>query len=734
MSDQLRPYQEEALSALKEALRSGRGHYLLHLGEGGGKTWVAVDLVAGEVQDGGATVLWVAKDWTLLRQAYECLSTRHPDVAPSAGRMGGGYSSISPCVSEGQADVIFTTLHTFDWRLSSGRLPVWLAPRLLIWDECHWGQCAKIGRGILAWAERQNCSVVGLTATPLATTVSSFRTVFSRSFVELVNAGYLARPRVGGDVQTGMDWHPSVSTQTGDFHRSSLAALAKNDARNRLIVGHYQSRACDFGQTLVFACDINHAIALANMFSAEGVPARPIHSRQPPQANTKFLEEFSRGAIQILVTVEKLTHGVDMPFVKTIFLCRPTLSDILYSQMVGRGSRLHVLTGKTCFTIVDFVDNVSRFSDQLCAAKNQFKGVRRSEQRSVAQRRRPVEGQHSYNPDGAPTWIPVAPDVPEEIRGLFFRQDQTFGIEFELTRAALPVAHSEAWMGVVEALRSSLAAALGVNRVAPTPIPTNQSRAQRMWCVVWDGSCGWEIRSPVLWNQEGFEEVVTACEALSTVVRAENLRVNYRTGPHVHLGWGPERVGHLINALLLVRAFEPALGTLVAPSRLVHFDGRRYMLESPNSYCKPVSAMFPASKLMAAQADNDVRALVNSCSDRYLSFNVCPLLTLGTVEVRLHSGTTEAHKILLWVSLWQQILWAAGGDQTIEPAPDRRIIVPSGDILELARRYLPMVQPPGFIHRLEQRRNEIAGRWLQYPELLPWAQLAGSWLPVARTL
>ena len=119
----------------------------------------------------------------------------------------------------------------------------------------------------------------------------------------------------------------------------------------------------------------------------------------------------------------------------------------------------------------------------------------------------------------------------------------------------------------------------------------------------------------------------------------------------------------------------------------------------------------------------DVARAVGEKSARHLTFNLRPLDVLDTAEVRMHSGTLDARKILLWVSLWQQILWAAAHGKPAAPAPDVRVITPSADIVDLARQYLPDAGQPQqakLIRRLAERRREILELWAGSADLARW--------------
>lgn len=108
--------------------------------------------------------------------------------------------------------------------------------------------------------------------------------------------------------------------------------------------------------TIVFGTNIIHAEALAKAINhyRPGVAAA-VHSKLDPLARRRILADYSAGAIKILVNVGILTEGVDLPLTAAIAMARPTGSRALYSQAIGRGTRLH--PSKEYTVVVDFVGN-----------------------------------------------------------------------------------------------------------------------------------------------------------------------------------------------------------------------------------------------------------------------------------------------------------------------------------------------------------------------------------------
>ena len=135
---------------------------------------------------------------------------------------------------------------------------------------------------------------------------------------------YVARPVVIRR-RTGVRWEARRWGHDSDFTDGSLRELSTNERRNRMIVGEYVGNALSYGKTLIFACNIDHADALTEQLMNAGVDARPVHSRRSAEQNEEAIRQFAATppGVGVLVNVAKMTHGVDIPDVKTIFLCRP---------------------------------------------------------------------------------------------------------------------------------------------------------------------------------------------------------------------------------------------------------------------------------------------------------------------------------------------------------------------------------------------------------------------------
>ena len=164
----------------------------------------------------------------------------------------------------------------------------------------------------------------------------------------------------------------SVSRTGSDYKVASLAKVINEPSINELIVRSWLQRAYGARRsTLVFTVNIDHVYALAHEFQARGIDARGIHSGVAVAERQELLQAFQRGEFPVLINCGTcvahaaiLTEGADVPPIDCVLLARPTQSQNLFAQMIGRGMRLSPDTGKQDCLILDLVGNLS--NDMVC--------------------------------------------------------------------------------------------------------------------------------------------------------------------------------------------------------------------------------------------------------------------------------------------------------------------------------------------------------------------------------
>ncbi len=356
----LRPYQREAVEAVLAARRMGVRRMLVCLPTGAGKTVIFSALAERAKRQ----VLVLAHRQELLSQAQDKL--RHaasgaPVVAIERG------AERAPA----DAKVLVCSIRS----LHEARLARVILGRdvgLIIYDECHHAAAAdnlRVLRQLGVFNPDWTGTLLGFTATTARGDGKGLeavfeRVVYTRSLPDLIEDGYLVRLR-GFRVSTSADL-TRLSAKGLDFREQELSQAVDIEERNALVARSIQELARD-RRTIAFCVTVNHARNLCRSLNLLGVPAGIVHGDLQSDQRARALADFRAGLTQVLCNVAVLTEGFDDPGVSCIAMARPTRSEGLYTQCVGRGTRLH--PGKADCLILDFVD-ASELS--LCSLPSLF--------------------------------------------------------------------------------------------------------------------------------------------------------------------------------------------------------------------------------------------------------------------------------------------------------------------------------------------------------------------------
>nr|HEX4319160.1 DEAD/DEAH box helicase [Kofleriaceae bacterium] len=355
---ELRPYQHEAIDAVIAARRAGTRRMVVCLPTGAGKTVIFAELARRARKQ----VLVLAHREELLGQAVAKLA--HGGSSVVALERGADRAPDD-------AKIIVASLRS----LHEERLARVLAGRdfgLVVYDECHHAAAddnLRILRTLGAFRPDWDGTLLGFTATTARGDGKGLdgvfeRIVYARSLPELIDAGYLARLK-GYRIDTAADL-TRLTRGGSDFADDELAEAVDIEDRNALVARSIQELARD-RRTIAFCVTVNHARNLSRALNAIGVPAGVVHGAMAADDRARALARFRDGATRAIANVGVLTEGFDDPGVSCVAMARPTRSEGLYAQCIGRGTRL--APDKTDCLILDFVD-VSRLS--LCTLPSLF--------------------------------------------------------------------------------------------------------------------------------------------------------------------------------------------------------------------------------------------------------------------------------------------------------------------------------------------------------------------------
>lgn len=210
---------------------------------------------------------------------------------------------------------------------------------------------------------------LGVTATPqrgdgLALANGFTHTAFTVTIADLVRQGYLVKPSwYAISTQISLD---GVKTSHGDFQQAQLAGRFDTDECRKVAVAAHKEYASD-RPAIAFTVSVDGAYKLAEAFRDAGYTAAAADGATDKQQRRQILADFRAGRFQILCNCGLWTEGLDVPEIACIHLARPTKSDGLYIQMVGRG--LRPVPGKTDCLILDYLPadarNVAMLGDIL---------------------------------------------------------------------------------------------------------------------------------------------------------------------------------------------------------------------------------------------------------------------------------------------------------------------------------------------------------------------------------
>lgn len=356
----LRPYQREAVEAVIGARKAGTRRLLICLPTGAGKTVIFSHLAKLAQRP----VLVLAHREELLSQA--CDKLRAALAEPQVVAIERGSERAPP----GAKVLVCSIRSLHEERLA--RLLASRAPGLVIYDECHHAAAEdnlRVLRQLGVFAPNFSGTLLGFTATTARGDGKGLdavfeRIVYSRSLPELIEDGYLSKLR-GFRIATSADL-TRLTAGGADFREDELSEAVDIEARNALVARSIQELARD-RRTITFCVTVNHARHLAYALNALGVTAGVVHGAMPSEARQQTLADFRAGKLHVVCNVAVLTEGFDDPGVSCVAMARPTRSEGLYAQCVGRGTRLSA--GKKDCLILDFVD-ASQLS--LCGLPSLF--------------------------------------------------------------------------------------------------------------------------------------------------------------------------------------------------------------------------------------------------------------------------------------------------------------------------------------------------------------------------
>lgn len=364
-----RAFQSSAHEALRAGRRAGHKNQMVMAPTGAGKSYLGLR-IAHEALLKGRRVIFVCDRTTLINQTSE--------AADNYGLSAHGVIQANHWRFQPELPFQIASAQTLKNR-------GWPDADVIIIDEAH--------TQLSVWTEHiPTCraSVVGLSATPFSDGLAKLFTnlVNATTMHDLTQSGVLVPMRVFSCTKANME---GAATAGGEW--TDKAA----EQRGMDIIGDVVVEWVRYAQgrkTIVFGATIAHCEEICRQFNEAGIMAAVFTSKTDAAERAELLTEYRKtdSALTVLVSVEALAKGFDVPTVGCVVDCRPLRKSLSTAiQMWGRGLRSSPETGKTDCLLLDHSGNIIRFMedftdiyynglDALDAGDKLDKVVRRDEQ------------------------------------------------------------------------------------------------------------------------------------------------------------------------------------------------------------------------------------------------------------------------------------------------------------------------------------------------------------------
>lgn len=307
----LRDYQIECLN---EICKQDPGNYLIQLPTGMGKTVIFTDYI----NNISGKALIISHREELVKQPLKYLNKSYSiEMAKNKGDLNSDV--VSTCISSMVRRYKKYSPQHFD---------------VIIWDEAHHTAAESYKKIFKYFKPRLN---LGFTATPNRNDKAKLSSIFSKiifkyDLLKAIKNNYLSDIRCKR-VYVKLDLS-KVKSSRGDYKIDDLEKELISSENGKSIGEIYKKHAV--GATLIFAASVKHCEEIAKYInnSCEVITAKT-------KNRAEIIKKFTEGKIKCLVNCMIFTEGTDLPLINTIIMARPTKNESLYTQMVGRGLRLH---------------------------------------------------------------------------------------------------------------------------------------------------------------------------------------------------------------------------------------------------------------------------------------------------------------------------------------------------------------------------------------------------------
>ena len=379
------PHQIKAVERIEGFLDEAPHCAILHMPTGAGKTRTALHYVCQYLtHNTNKVVIWLAHSQELLEQAsseflqaWSFLGNREVQLCKLWGNNQGDIERIT----DGVVVAGLQKIYSFKNRDLLAFLKIADKASLTVVDEAHMAVAPTYEETIsLLWKKKSQNKLLGLSATPgrswsdrvedrkLVELFSGNKVTLEISGYDdpvsyLVDNGYLATPtfyRINTDSNVSLS-HKEHEETSGfcEIPDSILERLGQDTDRNILIVNAAEKLLQKGHQRIIiFAPSVRSAQIISSVLATKECISLCVTGSMDSHSRKRAIDEFKsdRRISMIMCNFGVLTTGFDAPQTSAAIIARPTMSLVLYSQMVGRATRGHRARGNAAADILTVID------------------------------------------------------------------------------------------------------------------------------------------------------------------------------------------------------------------------------------------------------------------------------------------------------------------------------------------------------------------------------------------
>ena len=372
---------ENCMSKLKNPIQ----RFIIQMPTGSGKTRTSMEIIASQLNDNpGKSVMWIANSEELCEQAVESFK----DVWEHIGnfdvdliRAWGSNNLQIPVKSSFIVGGFAKLNSTFK---KDKELPGIISKHLvmILVDEAHQVVAPTYKKVVDSLLKSNYAShLIGLTATPGRSNLERDETkdlsdFFSGTMIEINPEDktvfeFLRDKKILSHIEKDpliYDKYYELTEKEKkyvdtwfDFPSGLLERISLDDARNLEIIKKLKNECESDKKVIFFGASIDQSKFICAILNFMGYRAEHVDGNTGRDRRRNIVKQFKDGNLNVICNFGVLTTGFDAPKTDVIFIARPTMSVVLYSQMVGRGLRGPAIGGTQYCKLIDVIDNLDAY-------------------------------------------------------------------------------------------------------------------------------------------------------------------------------------------------------------------------------------------------------------------------------------------------------------------------------------------------------------------------------------